>query len=342
MNSLPLEFRGSDHVRNPLSHPPRFHFSCATDSADPDRVGHRGLDGKPRKSVQRSVVGSHPFLQRRMNTVRSKRSCASARVEPGEGSQVFLGPGQSQDHYQGHLCMCRPGMSFPFRSLFLIVLVGTVSLAGPLIFPFPFQVSHDRRFPSSATIPAQSPNLHPHMGSRSPFLRSARKYHLQFAPGQHVVARNVQPYLDVPISTPTSSSFSYVLSTSSPVERSTGLVPGSCGSRLITAVDMGPEMERTNSAFESDYGLVHTVAVNAQLSSRFVALIGTEQNVLSRAACKTIFVSLLHLWERRRKPPSSCSNRSRWERTLVVSMYNDVGLAQAQQELIKDVSMPSN
>ena len=50
-------------------------------------------------------------------------------------------------------------------------------------------------------------------------------------------------------------------------------------------------MVRASNVFECDYGAVHNVAVNLQLSPRFVALISTKQNVLSRAACKTICVS---------------------------------------------------
>ena len=91
-------------------------------------------------------------------SVHSERPGTPATAEPGKSSQVLLGSGQPQDRYQGCLCMCAlriffrlhlPIFDHPCRDS----IVGRAS-----DFPSPFHISHDRRFPSSVTVPAHWPN----------------------------------------------------------------------------------------------------------------------------------------------------------------------------------------
>lgn len=67
INSLPLEFRGSDHVSKLVFRLNRLLASiltCHTDAAYTDRNGNRSLGGQPRESVQRCAVTAPPSIDR--------------------------------------------------------------------------------------------------------------------------------------------------------------------------------------------------------------------------------------------------------------------------------------
>ena len=137
MNSLPLEFRGSDQVSKFLPDQRiRFHFSYTTQTLRTQiETVIEALMDNPEKAYKGKRVAWPPCSRPWTTTVYSERPCPSARVEPSKSPQVLPGSGQPQDRHQGRLCMCEPRI---FSHLVLITWVGIVSLAGPLnLIPLP-------------------------------------------------------------------------------------------------------------------------------------------------------------------------------------------------------------